>query len=159
LHDHYLDHAFFRRSVIPYLGTNRLRPRVRAIQKTRPITYRAKVLGRALLAARCDANSFWMLLSGNAEVAFPSRTTTIVVAASLATPATAAAITNDAAAISNSAELALAISVTASSIPTAATPTFTPSDYTSGSAIASPPNAATPDTGQKRKGCPESCPG
>jgi hypothetical protein len=29
-------------------------------------------LGRALLSARTDANWFWMLLSGNAEVAFPS---------------------------------------------------------------------------------------
>jgi hypothetical protein len=92
LHDQYLDHDFFRGSVIPYLETNRLRPRVRAIQTTRPIPYRAGVLGRALLAARSDANSFWMLLSGNAEVAFPSRTTTIAVAASHSTFATAAAI-------------------------------------------------------------------
>jgi hypothetical protein len=29
--------------------------------------YRAKVLGRALLATRTDVNSFWMLISGNAE--------------------------------------------------------------------------------------------
>jgi hypothetical protein len=31
LHDHYLDHDFFRESVVPYLETNRLRPRVRAM--------------------------------------------------------------------------------------------------------------------------------
>jgi hypothetical protein len=38
--------------------TNRLRPRVSAIQKTRPITYRAKVLGRALYAVRTNPNRF-----------------------------------------------------------------------------------------------------
>jgi hypothetical protein len=90
LRDHYLDHALFRRSVLPYLATNRLRPRVRAIQRTLPIPYRAKVLGRALLAARSDANSFWMLLSENTEVAFLSRTTTIAAAASTPTFTTAA---------------------------------------------------------------------
>jgi hypothetical protein len=67
----YSGHELMRESVIPYLETNRLRPRVRDIQKTRPMAYRAKVLGRALLAARTDVNSFWMLLSGNPEVAFP----------------------------------------------------------------------------------------
>jgi hypothetical protein len=95
------EHELFRESVVPYLLMNRFRPRVRAIQKSRPIPYRAKVLGRALLAARTDANSFWMLLSGNAEVAFPSRSTTVTasttVAAKLATPATAAATSSAAA--------------------------------------------------------------
>jgi hypothetical protein len=84
-------HDNFLESVIPYLATNRFRPCVRAIQKTRPIPYRAKVLGRALLSARTDANRFWMLVSGNAEVAFPSRTLTIAAATNLPTPATAAA--------------------------------------------------------------------
>jgi hypothetical protein len=84
----YRQHELFRKSVIPYLETNRLRPRVRAIQKMRPIPYRAKVLGRALLSARSDANSFWMLLSGNTDVAFPSRTTTIAAATNLPTSAT-----------------------------------------------------------------------
>ena len=51
--------------------TIRLRLRVRAIQNARPMVYRAKVLGRALLAAGTDANRFWMLLSGNPEVASP----------------------------------------------------------------------------------------
>jgi hypothetical protein len=86
-------HEIYRESVIPYLETNQFRPRLLAIQKTRPIAYRAKVLGRALLATRTDANSFWMLLSGNAEVAFPSRTTTIA-AANLPTPATVGASAN-----------------------------------------------------------------
>jgi hypothetical protein len=57
------------------------------IQKTRPQAYRAEVLERALLSARSDVNRFWMLLSGNAEVAFPSTTATTTVVASLPTPA------------------------------------------------------------------------
>jgi hypothetical protein len=40
------------------LETNRLRQRLRAIPKIRSIAYRAKVLGRALLAARTDATGF-----------------------------------------------------------------------------------------------------
>jgi hypothetical protein len=65
------EHELFLGSVIPSLETNRLRDRVRAIQRTRPSEYRAKVLGRALLAVKSHPNRFWMLLSGNAEVAFP----------------------------------------------------------------------------------------
>jgi hypothetical protein len=91
LNDHYYEHKLFKESVIPYLETNRLRPGLLAIQKTLPQAYRAKVLGRALLAVRTDPNRFWMLLSGNAEVAFPSTTATITAAASLPTPTTAAA--------------------------------------------------------------------
>jgi hypothetical protein len=91
LKDVHSRHELFQGSVIPYLETNLLRPRLLAIPKTRPIAYRVKMLGRALLAARTNANSFWMLLSGNAEVAFPLRTTTIVAAANLPTPATTAA--------------------------------------------------------------------
>jgi hypothetical protein len=68
LHSPYSENKLFRESVIPYLETNRFRLRVRAIQKTHPITYRGKLLGRALLAASTDVNRFWMLLSGNAEV-------------------------------------------------------------------------------------------
>jgi hypothetical protein len=103
IHPHsrlYSEHELFRASVIPSLETNRLRPRVRAIQKTRPMLYRAKVLGRALLAARTDVNCFWMLLSGNPEVAFPSRTATTTPVANLPAPApmpTAAATVNVAA--------------------------------------------------------------
>jgi hypothetical protein len=71
LDPYYSHHELYRGSVIPYLETNRFRPRLLAIQQTRPIPYRAKVLGRALLSARTDPNRFWMLLSGNAEVVFP----------------------------------------------------------------------------------------
>jgi hypothetical protein len=84
-------HETYRESVIPYLETNRLRPRLLAIQTTRPIAYRTKVLGRALLATRTDANSFWMLLSGNVEVAFPTSATAAVTdTTTLATSATGA---------------------------------------------------------------------
>jgi hypothetical protein len=93
---YYSNHELFRGAIIPYLETNRLRPRVRAIQKTCPIAYRAKILGRALLAVRTDANSLWMLLSGNPEVAFSSTTTTTTPATSLPTP-TAVATSNAAA--------------------------------------------------------------
>jgi hypothetical protein len=70
LNDCYNRHEIFRRSLVPHLDMNRLRPRVRAIQKTSPTGYRAKVLERALLAVRTDPNRFWMLLSENADVAF-----------------------------------------------------------------------------------------
>jgi hypothetical protein len=92
---HYSERELFRASVIPYLETNRLRPRVRAIQKTRPIPYRAMLLGRALLAVRTDPNRFWMLLSGNADVAFQSLAT--MLATDLPTPTTAVATSNAAA--------------------------------------------------------------
>jgi hypothetical protein len=88
LHYSYSQHELYQESVIPYLKTNWFRPRLLAIQKTRPITYRAKVLGRALLSARTDTNRFWMLLSGNADVAIPSPTSVIAAAANLPTPAT-----------------------------------------------------------------------
>jgi hypothetical protein len=90
----YSEHELFRRSVIPSLETNRLQPRLLAIQKTLSIAYRAKVLGRAFLSARTDLNGFWMLLSGNAEVAFPSTTATIMPAENLPTSAAVSASTN-----------------------------------------------------------------
>jgi hypothetical protein len=80
---HYSKHEIYRESVIPYLETNWFRSRLLAIQKIRPITYRTKVLGRALLSARSNANSFWILLSGNAEVAFLSTTAKTTLATDL----------------------------------------------------------------------------
>jgi hypothetical protein len=121
----YSEHEFFRELVIPYLETNRLRPRVRAIQKTRPIVLRAKVLGRALLSARTDANLFWMLLSGNPEVAFPSTIAATTLAATLPTPATVGASANATTGAANS----------VATVPPAT-------------------NVAAPASGQKRKACP-----
>jgi hypothetical protein len=97
VHNRYNEHELFRRSVTPYLEMNRLWPRIRAIQKTRPMAYRVKVLGRALLSARSNANSFWMLLSGNPEVAFPSMTATTTLATTIPTPATVVVTSNAAA--------------------------------------------------------------
>jgi hypothetical protein len=123
--DRYSEHELFRGSVIPYLETNRLRPRLLAIQKTRPIAYRAKVLGRALLAVRTDVNRFWMLLSGNAEVAFPSTSVTTTIVTNLPTPATVGAtFTANAAPV-----------VAGAASPTAAS------------------NVIVPSAGQKRKTC------
>jgi hypothetical protein len=78
---HHSEHELFRRSVAPYLETNRFRPRLLAIQKARPFPYRVKVLGRALLATRTDPNRLWILLSGNVEVAFPSTTANLMLRA------------------------------------------------------------------------------
>jgi hypothetical protein len=152
---HYSHHEVFRESVIPYLETNRLRPRFLAIQRTRPIPYRAKIMGRALLSARKDANSFWMLLSGNAEVAFPSRTTTIAAAASLPIPA-AAAPTANVAAVAASVMSALTTAATGS-LPVAALATATSAsdDFAFAPAVAATAaNVATPSAGQKRKAGP-----
>jgi hypothetical protein len=126
LDPHYNEHELFRRTIIPYLVTNRLRPRLLAIQKTRPIAYRTKVLGRALLAVRTDVNSFWMLLSGNAEVAFASTTATTTLVANLPTPATVGA------------------NFTANAAPVA---TATDSATTAS-------NVIVPAAGPKRKACP-----
>jgi hypothetical protein len=142
----YSEHYLFRRSVIPYLETNRLRPRLVAIQQTRPIAYRAMVLGRALLAVRTDPNRFWMILSGNAEVAFPSSTTTTAAAANLTTAATAAA-TSTAVTVSRP---------TAAADATTATTATAPSTASASDAVApaSAANDAAPSAGQKRKAHP-----
>jgi hypothetical protein len=134
LNAYYREHELFRGSVVPYLETNRLRQRVRAIQKTRPMAYRAKVLGRALLAARTDPNHFWMLLSGNPEVAFPSTTAKATPAATLPTPATAT---------SNAAAIAATVVVTV---------TTTLADSTTGVSVDA--YVATPTICQKRKARP-----
>jgi hypothetical protein len=120
------NHELFRGAVIPYLNTNRFRPRVRAIQKTLRQAYRAKVLVRALLAVRTDSNSFWMLLSGNAEVVFPSTTATTTPVANLPTPTTATA---------------------------AATANVSPPFVAAASAVATSSDV-TRAAGQKRKACP-----
>jgi hypothetical protein len=154
LHTHYSQHELFRGSVIPYLETNRFWPRVRAVQKTRPTPYRAKVLGRALLAVRTDANTFWMLLSGNAEVAFPSSTTTTTPAAvtSTANVATVAASAMSASTTTGTSSL---LSTAAAVVTDAATSTATPStlDGFAPAGVAAA-NVATPYAGQKRRARP-----
>jgi hypothetical protein len=149
----YSDHELFRGSVIPYLETNRLRSRLFAIQKTRPIAYRAKLLGRALLSLRTDPNSFWSLLSGNPEVALPSTSTTIAAAVRLPTPAAAAAATSTAN-VAAAASVLPALTTTATGgLPKAAAPAATSAT----TAFASDPTAsaaAASVAGQKRKSRP-----
>jgi hypothetical protein len=156
------EHVTFRKSDIPYLKTNRLQPRLLAIQKTRPIAYRAKVLGRAVLSARTDANTFWMLLSGNAEVALPSSTTAIAVAANLPTPATSTSTANvaDVAASEMSdfttnatGSLPTADASASSTAASAVTPSVASASdaFVSNVAAAAAANVATPSAGQKRK--------
>jgi hypothetical protein len=164
LNDRYYEHEISGQSVIPYLETNRLRPRLLAIQKTRPIPHRAKLLGRALLSVRTDANGFWMLLSGNAEVAFPSSTATIATAGSLTTAATAAAPCTSSA---NVAATALTTTATNSLLTAAAAPTdaaisaANPSTASASDVFPFAPtaattaaNVATPSADKKRKTCP-----
>jgi hypothetical protein len=162
----YSQHELYRESVIPYLNTNRFRPRLLAIQRTRSIAYRAKVLGRALLAVRTDPNHFWMLLSGNAEIAFPSSTTTIESAANLLDTPTTAAATSTANAAAVAASVISALTTTATdSLPTAAVAkidiatiavtlsTASASDACAAS-VAAAANVATLSAGQKRKARP-----
>lgn len=126
LSDCYCEHELFRRSVIPHLEATRLRPRVHAIQKIRPMVYRAKVLGRALIAARTDASSLWMLLLGNLEVVLQSTT-----AATATTTSAVKLPTRDNAVISSTA---------ATASPTTVTATWTAS--TAGASVAA--NVGTP---------------
>jgi hypothetical protein len=161
LHDLYSNHELYRESVIPYLETNWFRPRLLAIQKTRPIAYRAKVLGRALLSVRTDPNRFWMLLSGNAELALPSDTTTIAAAATTAAnPSTAKVAAVAAFVIMSDLTTTLgslptaAAAATADATTSAVTP-FTTSDACApSSAVATAANVTTPPADQKRKARP-----
>jgi hypothetical protein len=152
LDSQYTNHELFQGSVIPYLVTNRLRPRVLAIQKTRPMAYRTKVLGRALLAVCTDVNSFWRLLSGNAEVAFPPRTMTIAAATNLPTCTTA---TDAATSTTNVADITASVMSTLTTTVTGNVPTATATAATSAATLstisAAATNAAPPSTGQKRK--------
>jgi hypothetical protein len=137
--DRHSDHVLFRESVIPFLKSNRLRQRVRAIQKTRPIAYRTGLLGRALLSARTDVNSVWMLLSGNPEVSFLSSTATTTPAENLPEPSTAAPV--NVAPIVATATAAVTVTATRAASTTGASTV---------DIVASP----TPSTCQKRKAHP-----
>ena len=148
----YSEHEIYRESVIPYLETNRFRPRLLAIQKTRPIEYRAKVLGRALLSARTDVNRLWMLLSGNAEVAFPSTAATITLTANLPTPA--ATSNSNLASVAASLVSALTTTGTGTLPPAAVAAATSAAILSTASDAFAAADVATPSTGQKRKARP-----
>jgi hypothetical protein len=147
LDSRYREHAIFRELVNPYLKTNRFRPRLLAIQKIHQIPYRAKVLGRALISARTNPNRFWMLLSGNADVAFPSTTTP---AANLSTLVTAA-VTATATSTENDADVAAAVM---SALMTNAAGRFSTATAAATIATSLVPNITSPSAGQKRKAHP-----
>jgi hypothetical protein len=126
-------------SLIPYLETNRLRPRIRAIQKSRPIAYRTKVLGRALLATRTNANS--LLLSGNPEVAFPSKAAANLVPTPATTTTTATTIV--ASTVAASVISSLTTTATGSLPPAAATSAAIPSTTSTSLAFDSASTGAT----------------
>jgi hypothetical protein len=128
-------------SLIPYLETNRLRPRIRAIQKSRPIAYRTKVLGRALLATRTNANILWMLLSGNPEVAFPSKAAANLVPTPATTTTTATTIV--ASTVAASVISSLTTTATGSLPPAAATSAAIPSTTSTSLAFDSASTGAT----------------
>jgi hypothetical protein len=71
--DHYTEHELFRASVIPYLETNRLRPRLRAIQKTRPIAYRVKVVDGPFLLYAPMQTLFGCFYQGMPKLPFRRR--------------------------------------------------------------------------------------
>jgi hypothetical protein len=67
------DEQIYTESILPYLKTNRYRPRVHAIKKA-DFVLRRPLLGRALQteSVRNDSNLRWMLLSGNPDVVIQS---------------------------------------------------------------------------------------
>jgi hypothetical protein len=153
LNDYYSEHEL---SVGPSFLISRRIGSDRAFlisKKTRPIMYRAKVLGRALLAVQSDPNRFWKLLPGNPEVAFLSTTTTIAAAADLQTPATAAAAASSTTNVAAAASVMTALTTTATgSLSKAAAPTAT--NTTTPSTTAAAANAVIPFASQKDKARP-----
>jgi hypothetical protein len=61
------DQQIYTEEIIPYLETNRYRPRVNAIKKTIARPFREKVLGRALCLVKSNPNLVWMFLSQNVD--------------------------------------------------------------------------------------------
>jgi hypothetical protein len=61
------DQQIYTEAILPYLETNRYRPRVHAIKKTKDRPFREKVLGRAVYSVNWNPNLLWMLLSENVD--------------------------------------------------------------------------------------------
>jgi hypothetical protein len=61
------DEQIYTAEIIPYLETNRYRPRVVAVKKTIARPFREKVLGRALYCVKSNPNLVWMFLSENVD--------------------------------------------------------------------------------------------
>jgi hypothetical protein len=130
----YTHHELFRGSVIPYLETNRFRPRVRAIQRTRPIPS-----STATIAAAAN---------------LPDTSTT---ATATSTANVAAVATSVMSALTTTATSSLPTATVAAT--DAATSATTPSNASTSDAFAhtvavAAANVATPPAGQKRKARP-----
>jgi hypothetical protein len=61
------DEEIYTEEILPRLETNLYRPRVLAVKKTKEITFREKVLGRALFSVNSSPNLVWMFLSENVD--------------------------------------------------------------------------------------------
>jgi hypothetical protein len=61
------DQKIYMADILPLLETNRYRPRVLAVKKTKDKPFREKVLGRALDSVKTDPNLLWMFLSENVD--------------------------------------------------------------------------------------------
>ncbi len=69
-----MEGRIFEGSIRPRLQANLYRQRVRAIKQVRDFLLRRNILGRAMQAAVQNSNNsnvLWMLLSVNADAAFP----------------------------------------------------------------------------------------
>jgi hypothetical protein len=107
------EHDIYRESVIPYLEMNQFQPRLLAIQKTRPITYRAKTSAASMMAT----------LTSTATGSFTTAAT--AAATSAAIPSTTSAAIPSPASASDA--FASTPTVTAATAATAATNVATPS--------------------------------
>jgi hypothetical protein len=67
LSDNEREEKIYTEEILPYLETNRYRPRVLAIKKTIARPFREKVLGRALFCVKSNPNLVWMFLSENVD--------------------------------------------------------------------------------------------
>jgi hypothetical protein len=61
------DPQIYTEEILSRLETNLYRPRVLAVKKTKEITFREKVLGRALFSVNSSPNLVWMFLSENVD--------------------------------------------------------------------------------------------
>jgi hypothetical protein len=68
------DDEIFEESIVPHLETNLFRPRVIAVKHAvrHPLSFRQKVLGRALQSISRNPNLLWCFLSENIDAAFGS---------------------------------------------------------------------------------------
>jgi hypothetical protein len=67
------DELIYKQEIAPYLETNLHRSRLLTMKKSKCETLRRKLLGRSFARINDNSNLIWMFLSGNADVALPSK--------------------------------------------------------------------------------------